>query len=50
VHLAGAGPALYAVGESETNARELADRVAAPDAKIFVARTLTAAEATAIVD
>jgi 4-diphosphocytidyl-2-C-methyl-D-erythritol kinase len=49
VHLAGAGPALFALAASEEGARELADRVQAPDAKVFVARTLGAAEATAIV-
>jgi len=50
VHLAGAGPALFALAESEEEARDLADRVQAPDAKVFVARTLGAAEATAIVE
>jgi 4-diphosphocytidyl-2-C-methyl-D-erythritol kinase len=49
VHLAGAGPALFALVESAEAARELADRVQALDAKVFVARTLGAAEATAIV-
>jgi 4-diphosphocytidyl-2-C-methyl-D-erythritol kinase len=50
VYLAGAGPALFAVADSEASARELAERVQAPEAKVFVARTLAAAEATAIVD
>jgi 4-diphosphocytidyl-2-C-methyl-D-erythritol kinase len=49
-HLAGAGPTLFAITESEAEARDLEDRIVAPDAKVFVARTLTSAEATAIVD
>jgi 4-diphosphocytidyl-2-C-methyl-D-erythritol kinase len=49
VRLAGAGPALFALAESEEAARKLADRVHAPDAKLLVARALGAAEATAIV-
>jgi 4-diphosphocytidyl-2-C-methyl-D-erythritol kinase len=49
-HLAGAGPALFTLAENEAAARELSDRVQAPEAKVLVARTLGAAEATAIVE
>jgi 4-diphosphocytidyl-2-C-methyl-D-erythritol kinase len=50
VHLAGAGPTLFALAESEAAAREIADRVEAPRAKVFVVQTLGAAEATAVTD
>jgi 4-diphosphocytidyl-2-C-methyl-D-erythritol kinase len=49
-HLAGAGPGLFTLAENEAAARDLSDRVQAPGAKVFVARTLGAAEATAIVE
>ena len=50
VHLAGAGPAIFALAESESAARGLAERVEAPRARVFVTRTLTAQEATAVTD
>jgi 4-diphosphocytidyl-2-C-methyl-D-erythritol kinase len=50
VHVAGAGPALFTFAENEAAAREIANRVQATNAKVFVARTVTAAEATAIVE
>ena len=50
VHLAGAGPTLFALVDSEADARELGDRIQAPEANVLVARTLGAAEATAIVE
>jgi len=49
-HLAGAGPALFALVESEAAAKGLAERVQAQGAKVIVTRTLTAREATAIVN
>jgi 4-diphosphocytidyl-2-C-methyl-D-erythritol kinase len=49
-HVAGAGPTLFALSASESGARDLADRIHAPDAKVLVARTLPAVEATAIVE
>jgi 4-diphosphocytidyl-2-C-methyl-D-erythritol kinase len=49
-HLAGAGPALFALTESEAEAKDLAERVQAPGAKVFVTRTLSAQEGTAITD
>jgi 4-diphosphocytidyl-2-C-methyl-D-erythritol kinase len=45
-HLAGAGPAIFALAASEAAARGLAERVQALGAKVLVARTLTAPEAT----
>ena len=44
VHLAGAGPALFALGPDEAGARAIRDKVSLPDARVFVVRTLTAAE------
>lgn len=49
-HLAGAGPALFALAANEAATRKMAQRIQAPDAKVYVARTLTAAEATAVVE
>jgi 4-diphosphocytidyl-2-C-methyl-D-erythritol kinase len=46
VHLAGAGPSLFALCRSETEAREIASRVDGQGAPVYVARTTTAAEAT----
>ncbi len=48
VHLAGSGPAMFAVFESEASAREVAGRLEAADANVLVASTLTAGEATAV--
>jgi 4-diphosphocytidyl-2-C-methyl-D-erythritol kinase len=50
VHLAGAGPTLFALADGEASAREIANRVRAPDARVFVARTMGAEEATAVTD
>jgi 4-diphosphocytidyl-2-C-methyl-D-erythritol kinase len=47
VHLAGAGPALFAVFGSEGEAREVAHRIQT-DGRVFVARTLGAEEATRV--
>jgi homoserine kinase len=44
VHLAGAGPALFALGPDEAGARAIRDKVSLPDARVLVVRTLTAAE------
>ena len=49
-HLAGAGPALFALAESETAAKGLADRIRAQGAKVIVTRTMTAGKATAVSD
>ncbi len=48
VHLAGAGPALFVLARGEEEAREMANRVQGSGAKICVARTLSAREATAV--
>jgi shikimate kinase len=50
VHLAGAGPALFSLAESESAALKLMKRADALEAKVFAARTLGAAEATAIIE
>ncbi len=49
-HLAGAGSALFAMARGEEEAREMANRVTLPEARVFVARTLGAREATAVTD
>lgn len=46
VHLAGAGPALFAVFDTREEADDVAGRLVGADARVFVARTLAAAEAT----
>ena len=48
VHLAGSGPALFAVFASEDSVREVAARLEAADASVLVASTLAAGEATAV--
>ena len=48
VHLAGAGPALFAVFGSRGEADGVAGRLERTDARVFVARTLGAAEATRV--
>jgi len=50
VHLSGAGPALFTLAEGEAAALKLKERIHAPGAKVLVTRTLTDAEATAIVE
>jgi len=50
VHLAGAGPTIFTLAESEAAAKGLAERVQVPEAKVFVARTLSVLEATAVTD
>ncbi len=45
VHLAGSGPALFALSRDEETARSLRGRLRAPEGQAFVVRTLTAAEA-----
>jgi len=50
VHLSGAGPALFTLAESEAAALKLKERIHLPGAKVLVTRTVTAAEATAIVE
>ncbi|MDO8615755.1 MAG: 4-(cytidine 5'-diphospho)-2-C-methyl-D-erythritol kinase [Dehalococcoidia bacterium] len=49
VHLAGAGPALFALTSGEAEARAIRRRLDSSLGKAFVARTLTAAEARALV-
>ena len=45
VHLAGAGPALFALAEDEAGANAIRDKVSLPaGGRVFVVRTLTAAE------
>ena len=44
VHLGGAGPALFALAEDEAGANAIRDKVSSPDGRLFVARTLGAAE------
>ena len=44
VHLAGAGPALFALAADEAAARAMLSRLRAPGGEAFAARTLTAAE------
>jgi len=44
VHLAGAGPALFALAEDEASARGMLSRLRAPGGEAFAVRTLTAAE------
>jgi len=44
VHLAGAGPALFALVADEASAVAIRDKVSLPGGRLFVARTLTAAE------
>ena len=44
-HLAGSGPALFALAADEAEARAIAKRLQPSDATAFVARTLTAGEA-----
>jgi 4-diphosphocytidyl-2-C-methyl-D-erythritol kinase len=48
VHLAGSGPALFALAASEAAAREIAERLKAPGCVVQVARSLGAAEATVV--
>jgi 4-diphosphocytidyl-2-C-methyl-D-erythritol kinase len=48
VHLAGSGPALFAAFASEGEARSVAQRLTDAPGAVFVARTLGAAEATAL--
>lgn len=48
VHLAGSGPALFALGPDEGAARALHDRLRPPGGQALVIRTLTAAEARLI--
>jgi len=48
VHLAGSGPALFALGPDEGTARAVHDRLRPPGGQALVVRTLTAAEARAI--
>jgi len=43
-HLAGAGPALFALAPDEAGANAIRDKVSLPSGRLFVARTLTAAE------
>jgi 4-diphosphocytidyl-2-C-methyl-D-erythritol kinase len=50
VHLTGAGPALFVLAESEAVAREMAQRIQTPHAKVFFAPTIEAQEATAVTD
>lgn len=45
VHLAGSGPALFALGADEDAARSVQARLRLPGGQAFVVRTLTAAEA-----
>jgi len=49
VHLAGAGPALFSTFGSREMAEAVAGRLSGLEAKVFVARTLGAAEATRVV-
>ncbi|HSP55053.1 MAG TPA: 4-(cytidine 5'-diphospho)-2-C-methyl-D-erythritol kinase [Dehalococcoidia bacterium] len=49
VHVAGAGPALFAMFGSRDEGEAVAERLSGPEAKVFVARTLGAEEATRIV-
>ena len=49
VHLAGAGPALFAMFGSREEADGVAEAMAGSEARVFVARTLGAAEATQMV-
>ena len=49
-HLAGAGPGLFTLAESEAKAKGLAERVQAREGKVFVTRTLSAQEATEVTD
>lgn len=44
VHVAGAGPALFALAADEAGANAIRDKVSLPGGRLFVARTLTAAE------
>jgi 4-diphosphocytidyl-2-C-methyl-D-erythritol kinase len=44
-HLAGSGPALFALGQDEDAARAMHDRLRTPGGQALVVRTLTAAEA-----
>ena len=48
VHLAGSGPALFALGPDEGAARAMHDRLRPPGGQALVVRTLTAAEARLI--
>ncbi len=48
VHLAGAGPALFALAAGESEARALATRLVSPAAAVFAVCTLAAAEAALI--
>jgi 4-diphosphocytidyl-2-C-methyl-D-erythritol kinase len=50
VHLAGSGPALFALAADEAQANAIRGRLDAPDCSVHVARSLSAAEATAIYD
>ena len=50
VHLAGAGPALFSVHSSRAEAEGTAARLGSEHGRVFVARTLGAAEATRILD
>lgn len=48
VHLAGSGPALFTLAASEAEANAVRERLDAPDCAVQIARSLRAAEATAI--
>lgn len=48
VHVAGSGPALFCVAGGESEARAIARRVRAPEARVFVARTLAREESVAV--
>jgi 4-diphosphocytidyl-2-C-methyl-D-erythritol kinase len=50
VHLGGAGPALFALAESEAHAQAMSERIRSLQAKVFVVRTPTTGEATAVAD
>lgn len=50
VHLAGSGPALFTMAESEEEAQGVVQRLAAPDCTVQMGRGLRAEEATAVVE
>jgi 4-diphosphocytidyl-2-C-methyl-D-erythritol kinase len=50
VHLAGAGPTLFAIARDEGEARQIAERLTARRGKVIVGKTLSAAEAVSIED
>jgi 4-diphosphocytidyl-2-C-methyl-D-erythritol kinase len=49
VHLSGSGPTLFSVLQSRQEAEEIASRLAGEGARVYVARTLGAEEATRVV-